>query len=146
MLSEEMVEHPRTTCTALRKDGEQLSKDEKKALGLRSNAFLSRFAFAQLTDKGLAEPLAAHETTLLRAVFTLSRFQTIRRMESADLGKAFIGEYKIDVLNMECPSCKARDGTITTEPEQAVFPASDCICPTANYSLQPYVDWLREIE
>jgi hypothetical protein len=63
--------HPRARCTAYRKDGEQLAKAELKSLGLRSNAVLSRKAFNEISETGLDDPLAAHETVLSRAVFTL---------------------------------------------------------------------------
>ena len=57
--------HPRELATQVRKQGQQLSRDEKKGLGIRANAFMSREALADLTDKGLSSPLAAHEQTVL---------------------------------------------------------------------------------
>ncbi|WP_454623443.1 hypothetical protein [Brucella anthropi] len=47
--------HPRQTLSDYRR-GEQLSKDEKKALGIRSNAFFSRDAFNDLTECGRKNP------------------------------------------------------------------------------------------
>lgn len=40
LLRDQMDIHPRQISTGYRKEGEQLPKEEKKALGLRSNAFL----------------------------------------------------------------------------------------------------------
>ncbi|MFT3790793.1 MAG: hypothetical protein QM741_06895 [Rudaea sp.] len=59
MLQDIPVEHPKKICTAYRKEGEQLSRDEKQALGLRANAFMSRKAFDDLTDHGRDKPLEA---------------------------------------------------------------------------------------
>lgn len=72
LLRDQMDIHPRQISTIYRKEGEQLSRDEKKGLGLRSNAFLSRQAFEDLTEDGRDEPLTAHETVLLRATFTFN--------------------------------------------------------------------------
>lgn len=56
LLDGRFVEHPRALSSAYRKDGEQLTNDEKRALGLRSNAFFSRKAFEELTTKGKDAP------------------------------------------------------------------------------------------
>jgi len=60
-----------------RKNGEQLSADEKRALGFRSNTFFSREAFESLTAKGCSKVKDAHATTLLRAMFGFFRARTI---------------------------------------------------------------------
>ena len=44
--------HPRTLCTLHRKSGEQLDRAELKAIGLRSNAFMSRVAKAERQPMG----------------------------------------------------------------------------------------------
>jgi hypothetical protein len=111
-LRDEMDIHPRQTITEYRK-GDQLSKEEKKALGLRSNAFLSRQAFEDLTEDGLQEPLKAHETVLLRATFTLNRYRTIEGLKKLEIAamKAFQG-VMYDVLEMRCPVCGPLDGVV----------------------------------
>jgi hypothetical protein len=141
----QMVEHPRALCTAYRKDGEQLSNEQKKALGLRSNAFLSLKAFDELTDNGRADPLKAHETVLLRATFTLKRYRSIWHARSMGLS-SFRDEYKYDMTASDCPICKALDGTITKGDDALVFPPDGCVCDTANYTLQPYINWLADID
>lgn len=145
LLDDRFVDHPRAICTAYRKDGEQLSNDEKRALGLRSNAFMSRKAFGDLTEKGRKVPLKAHDTVLLRATFTLSRYKTIKTVR-ADSIPELRDEFKYDVLSMECPVCKRLDGTIVKGDDVFVFPPDQCVCDTANYSVTPYIDCLANID
>ena len=56
-----------------RKAGAQLSTEEKKALGISSRAFISHEALCELTEKGVKEPIYAHECTLQRAMLTIGR-------------------------------------------------------------------------
>ena len=86
-------------------------------------------------------PLKAHETVLLRATFTLKRYQTILEARACKID-SFRDEYKYDVLQLDCPKCRALDGTIINGADALIFPSDDCICDTANYSLQIYVDFL----
>ncbi|ANG95806.1 hypothetical protein A8A54_04470 [Brucella pseudogrignonensis] len=142
MLDKRFAEHhPKAICTEYRKDGEQLSAIEKKSIGLRSDAFFSTKAFVELTEKGKKDPLKAHEITLLRAHFTLRRYQTVIQARSENISQ-FLDDYKYDVLQMDCPACGQLEGIITKGNDAFIFPPSDCACDTANYSLQPYVDWL----
>jgi hypothetical protein len=101
LLRDQMDIHPGQIATSYRKDGEQVSKEEKKALGLRSNAFLSRQAFGDLTEDGRNESLTAHETVLLRATFTYNRYRTLESFKTSELNgmKAFQG-IKYDVADV----------------------------------------------
>ncbi|MCR6502468.1 hypothetical protein MUO32_25915 [Shinella sp. CPCC 101442] len=141
-LADEMEIHPRQTLTEYRR-GEQLSKDEKKAIGVRSNAFLSRQAFHDLTEAGLECPLKAHETVLLRATFTFQRYQTIQSTKAAGLvgDKVFKG-MKYDVLNMHCAICGPMDGKTIPIDEATIFPFPGCTCDTANWGYRADVDFL----
>jgi len=142
MLDFRLTDHPKARTTAYRKDGEQLSADEKRALGLRSKAFLSRRALAEISPKGMVSPLEAHEKTLLRASFSLFRYRAIQNPPEID---GFEIAYKIDVLNMACPVCKTLDGKIVTGNDAPMFALPRCECETANFGLVAFVDWLSGI-
>lgn len=143
LLRDRMDIHPRQISTGYRKEGEQLSKEEKKALGLRSNAFLSRQAFEDLTEDGRDEPLTSHETVLLRATFTVNRCRTLESLKTSELSdmKAFQG-IKYDVMEMSCPVCGPLDGKVIRIEEAAIFPIEGCTCDTANFGYRPHMDWL----
>jgi hypothetical protein len=145
LLDGRLIEHPGKLCTAYRQDGEQLSKEEKRALGLRSNAALSRKAFGELTQKGRENPLRAHETVLLRATFTLSRYQAIVRARGFDLPE-FCDDYRYSMLRADCDACAALDGMIVKGDAAAIFPPPGCTCDTANYGLEVSIDWLANLE
>lgn len=141
-LADEMETHPRQTLTQYRK-GEQLTKEEKNAIGLRSNASMGRQAFEDLTEVGLKEPLKAHETVLLRATFTVLRHQTIRQLMTSGVvaDKSFKG-IKYDVLNRDCPVCGPLDGTTIKLDKASIFPLKGCACATANFGYRADIDFL----
>ena len=148
LLQDEMRDHPRAIATAYRKESEQISDNEKKALGIRKNGFLSRVALAELTSTGRIEPLVAHETTLLRATFTLNRYRCIAQEKElqAQLGKCFLG-FEHETLHRDCPACNRLSGLVTQGAEAAILPPADCIrgC-TASYGLRAKIDWLANID
>lgn len=141
-LAAEMETHPRQTLSQYRK-GEQLTKEEKNAIGLRSNAFMSRQAFEDLTEVGLKEPLKAHETVLLRAKFTVQRHRTIRQLLTSRIvaDKDFRG-IKYDVLNMECSVCGPLHGKTIRIEEASIFPLKGCTCATANFGFRADIEFL----
>jgi len=146
LMQDGMVEHPRAIATAYRKAGEQLSKAEKKVAGMRTNSFMSRQAFDDLSEEGKARPLAAHETTLLRAMFTENRFHRLNSHGvPEDLMKHLEG-FKYDTLTRDCPFCGRVDGTVVQANDVAILPPSDCKCETANYMIGPHFDWLKGIK
>ena len=141
-----MAEHPRAIATAYRKDGEQLSPDEKRAARIRGNAYMSRRAYDELTDSGKARALVAHEVTLLRAMFTDNRFARLTSPGlSASLTRHFEG-FRYDALSIDCPFCSRVDGTVVQPDQVAILPPADCRCETANYSISPKMDWLRGVK
>jgi hypothetical protein len=148
LLANDLSEHPRAIATRYRKEGEQISDAEKKALGIRRNGFLSRAALAEIAPAGLTEPLAAHEITLLRATFTRLRYDRVAQGEAmrAQLGPSFIG-YLHDTLHRECPACIRLDGLVTDAANAKIMPPSDCApgC-SANYGIGPKIDWLADID
>lgn len=149
MLVRDTGDHPRATCTAYRKAGVQLTREELRAAGMRANAFMSREAFAQLTTKGKEDPLQAHSTTMLRAYFTTSRWRWVAFGDDA-IAKLSVDpravHYVYDMLPPMCPHCKALDGTEVRPETALIYPAEECQCVTANYSILTRVDFLYGIE
>lgn len=60
-----------------RKSGTQLTSGEKAQLGVSARAFMSKELLEHLTQEGMREPTRAHEMTLQRASFSVSRFQSL---------------------------------------------------------------------
>lgn len=149
MLVRDTGEHPRAVCTAYRKAGEQLTRDELRASGMRANAFMSREAFAQLTAKGKENPIQAHSTTMLRAFFTTSRWRWVAfghdAIERLSVDPKAV-HYFYDMLPPMCPRCKSLDGTEVRPETALIYPAEDCQCVTANYSILTRVDFLYGIK
>ena len=141
LLDDTFVNHPRAICLEYRKAMPQLTDEEKRYAGMKANAFFSRQAYQQLSESGRQAPLAAHETTLLRATFSLRRFATV-----VDSKKAGITQVQYEMLNMDCPWCAANDGVIVDWNQARVLPPPECVCETANYSLTPSIDWFADID
>jgi hypothetical protein len=145
-LDARLDDHPRARCLAYRKHGEQLSIDEKRSAGLRANAFFSWAAYDELTDAGRREPLKAHETTLLRAVFTMFRYGVVTRAR-AEIGRPeFDDKFKHETTHTLCPGCNEVDGIVARGDQVELFPPSGCTCLTANYILKPHIDRLAGID
>lgn len=148
LLQDDMRDHPRAIATSYRKAGDQIYDEEKRALGIRKNAFLSRQALAQLTIAGRLEPLIPHERTLLRATFTLIRSQRVaeERELQVQLGKAFVG-FEHETLGRECPACSRLDGIVSNAAYAHVLPPTDCVAGcTANYGIRPKIDFLADMD
>lgn len=147
--SQGFIIHPRATATAHRKDGEQLARDELKALGLRANTFMSRKALSEITVKGLQEPLKAHEKTLLRAIFTFGRWRSLynaaRNIEATGIKPGAVS-WTYSMLPPVCPRCASLDGEQTTPQTAHILPPDDCECETANYGVHMKVDWFFDID
>ncbi|RXR29161.1 hypothetical protein [Sphingobium fluviale] len=140
-----MTDHPRAITTAYRKNGVQLSKEEKKALGVRANGFLSRKALDELTEVGRECPLVAHEKTLLRAMFSENRFKQATLCKLSTNLSDHLDGFKYSTLNPDCPFCRDVDGTVVRTEEVAILPHRDCICETANYLISAHFDWLKGV-
>ncbi len=141
-------DHPRAIATRYRKGGEQLDDAEKKALGIRRNGFLSKLALAEIAPLGLEQPLIAHETTLLRATFTVMRHRRVEEGEKArkQFGKGFLG-YEHIALHRECPACNLLHGRITDAENASVMPPPECVPGCyANYDIRLKIDFLAELD
>lgn len=118
--------HPRAVTTAFRRQGDQLSPAEKKVLGIRANAFLSRQALDEMTDKGRAAPLDSHLLTVLRAGFTIGRAATLARIASpTPNGSYFVAEYA-GFLGHRCTACSRLDGARVDPKTVSIFPPEGC--------------------
>lgn len=87
LISRCMAEGFKAVALSHRKDGEQLGKEEKRALGIRSNGFMSRRAASELSETGRLKPLEAHFLTLWRADFTIDRAKRIVAASAQEFGR-----------------------------------------------------------
>lgn len=135
--------HPGTAVTAWRKAGEQLSAEEKRMLGIGANAFFSRRALEELCDKGFANPLMAHETTLLRASFVMFRHRhaAVYRKVMDDHPQVRMAVRYDAFHDDSCDVCKSLHDSPVGD-DRALFAPDACTCPTAPHSLRLDADWL----
>lgn len=143
LLENRAGEHPRTAATALRRAGEQLSDEEKRMLGIRPNAFFSRQALDELGEKGFADPLRAHETTLLRATFVMFRHRnalSYRKVMKEHPRVRMTVRY--DAFHHEsCDVCKSLHDT-PVGADWGLLAPEGCMCLTAPHGLRLDADWL----
>lgn len=138
--------HPRAICTAYRKRGEQLQDEDKKVAGIRKSAFMSYNAIAEITAKGMQDPLRAHELTVLRGSFAIFRHRnalsTERLMqEHPDLPI----EVQYDVTHSDsCGICNARHRKQVGS-DWGLFPPDGCTCITAPFGLRTHADFIGEV-
>ena len=136
-----VTHHPREVGTKYRKRGEQLSREEKKALGLRSNTFYSREAFDALTDKGKKSPILAYENTLLRGSFSYFRSTSIG--SSVGVKHAHL---KYSRMFADCDTCAKLKPTII-QPKQADWrPPSSCERDACGIMLRLEIDFIAALE
>ena len=77
--------HPHQIARKFRQTGSPLSRDEKKAIGLRANADMTTEALASLTEKGLSSPIKGIEATLLDASFAFFRLRSTQGLLGTEL-------------------------------------------------------------
>ena len=139
-------EHPRTAATAWRKAGEQVSGEDRRLLGIRAKAFFSRQALGELAEKGFADPLRAHELTLLRATFVMSRHRnalSYRKVMAEHPQVRMTVRY--DAFHHD--SCDVCNGLhdMAVGPDWGLFAMDSCSCVTAPYALRLDADWLGPV-
>ena len=141
LLQDAVVEHPKKVCARYRGTGAQLSHEEKRSAGVRANAFLSRQAFGELTERGKTIPLQAHELTLLRAEFTLCRKSLISRAEHPEFGPHT--RFTHVQFSAGCRGCARLKnfGRVPAEYVQ-IMPPIDCETETCNLMVDVHMDWL----
>ena len=122
LIEENPTQHPRAIATSYRKEGEQIAKEEKKRLGIRANSFMSKDALDDLTEKGLANPLAAHEQTILRASLAVSR---ARRISSEQ--EQGVTQWKFSGAGSDdCAGCKRLEDEVISIDEALPTGPYDC--------------------
>lgn len=123
--------------TKYRKDGEQIEAEEKKRLGIRANGFMSTSALADLTDKGLAAPLAAHEQTILRA--TLAHARAVSLAKERSLG---VTQWEcVTAHEADCPGCARMNGQAFSADEILPTGPQDCFREACAIGYIPIVDY-----
>ena len=135
--------HPRAICTAYRKKGEQLHEGEKKVAGLRKKAFMSREALAEITAKGMQDPLRAHELTVLRGSFAIFRHRNALSAEHMMQEHPNLPiEVQYDVFHPDsCDVCHA----LNRKPVGPNWGLDGCTCITAPYGLHILADFIGEL-
>ena len=141
MLESNEGQHPKAIALAYRKIGEQISRDEKRALGLRSNVLFSREALDSLTAAGLLKLRDAHVTTLLCASLSFFRSRMID-----DCRKANINQFKIIAAFKDCPGCNELGGQIIGANHAAMLRPKNCIREACALSIMPWIDHLASIK
>ena len=136
MLEANEGQNPTEIARKYRAIGEQLSRDEKRALGLKANAFFSRQALESLTEKGRSNIKDALATTLLRAMFGFFRDRTIARAKAAD-----IHQFRVSPSHSGCPACDRLNGQLISSNEAAFFPPPDCAREACSVWLAPWKDF-----
>lgn len=138
-------EHPRSVCAQYRKRGSQVTTEKKKAIGIRANAFMSKIALREISNKGLLDPIRAHEKTLLRASFTYFRYRNALAYEKL-LGEhsSEFGDVLYDISHADaCETCLDRDQRSVPK-NWGVFAPANCTCETAPYGLRLDYDFISE--
>lgn len=133
--------HPFQIARQIRQTGVQLSKEVKKAVGLRSNTAMSEEALAMLTAKGLSSPLQSLENTLLAAYFDFSRFESVARVRAAGYDT-----FEISAIGPMCPGCERLDGHKVSGDFVASLPPPDCGRDACMTMMVPHIDFLADLE
>ncbi len=133
-----MAEGFKAVALSHRKDGEQLNKDEKKALGIRSNAFMSKRAASELSEKGKLKPLEAHYLTLWRADFTIDRAKRILTASSHEFGRiSQLGAHRDG-----CAFCTEHYDSYIDPFTASPFPPAECPNAACGMMYHASVDWV----
>lgn len=113
--------HPRQVATTYRKMGDQISKEEKRALGMRANAFMSRDMLDALTDRGRANAVEALTSTLTRAFFTRSRLASLRLGEDIPYSS-----WHYAAMFSGCEGCQRLNKVLAVREPNSALPPVDC--------------------
>ena len=146
LMANSQGEHPRTSCSAFRKQGTQLSDDEKRTLKIRVNASMSRCALGEISTLGMADPIRAHELSLLRASFAIFRHRNAKSTAQMMLDHPDHPiEITYEIFHPDaCDDCNARHGSPVPH-DWGLFAPDDCTCITAPYGLHVTVDFFASL-
>lgn len=132
--------HPNQVVTDLRKSGQQLSREEKRSLGIRSNAFMSHEALQCLSELGRCRPLTAFSVTLLRAHFSYLR--SLRLQESQPHKYAAL---LYDGTFTDCGACQSLNGTEVDRQNASPFPPEGCSREACAIGYRWKIDFIAEL-
>ncbi|UWS78308.1 hypothetical protein N1037_13605 [Phaeobacter sp. G2] len=133
-----MAEGFKAVALSHRKDGKQLSKEAKKALGIRSNAFMSKRAASELSEKGKLKPLEAHFLTLWRADFTIDRAKRILTASGHEFGSiSQLGAHRDG-----CAFCTENYDSYIDPFTASPFPPAECPNAACGMMYHASVDWV----
>lgn len=139
LIEENPTQHPKAIATSYRKKGDQITTDEKKRLGIRANGFMSKDALEDLTEKGLANPLVAHEQTILRASLAVSRARRISiEKEQGVTQWKFSGAGSDD-----CAGCKRLEDRVISIDEALPTGPHDCGRDACAAFYMAHMDYLQ---
>lgn len=113
---------------SLRKTGTQLTKEEKKQAGLKSNSFFPKEAYEILTDKGRAEPAKAIDITIDRASNSISVAYAVKNKINEAKNKGLNVVHFTHTIFSSCPTCKALDDQIVDLDTLFFLPPKACTC------------------
>lgn len=126
--------------TKFRKQGNQLSADDKKALGIRANGFFSDEALGHLTEQGRGIAIKAHEITLLRAHFTHLRFRRLAEYRSIEVQSVVWDGF----FRSECSACAMLHGKVIPISEADPSPPLGCAKDGCAISFLAKIDYDSE--
>lgn len=107
---------------SIRKSGEQMSAEEKRAAEIRSSAFYSKECYALLTTEGREKPLIAFSATLSRASGSYSRKLSLNRCAESRKYCIKVGSS----FSKFCKICEARKGKVFEADKLAYLPPDAC--------------------
>lgn len=133
-------EHPKAIATRHRKDGQHVSNDDKKKMGIRANGFLSLAAKAELTEKGLESPLLAHYQTILRASLAASRARRLSGEQTQG-----VTQWKFAGVDAgACEGCSRLNDTVISASDALPIGPPDCAREACAVFYLAHFDYLRE--
>lgn len=136
--------HPHQIARKFRQTGEPLSREAKKAIGLRTNADMTTEAVASLTDKGVTSPIKGIEVSLLDASFAYFRQRSMQSFTGTESNSE--ATFHIRRAWPDCPGClRLHDQEI--QPDQLnTLPPSDCANEACALGIRPHIDFIGRIE
>jgi hypothetical protein len=131
-------EHPRQIARRFRQIGDQLPREDKRAMGIRVNADMTVQAANALTQRGLSEPLKGLENTILDASIALFRERTAQQNPPAHTHCWL----EVSPIFSDCSGCNRMKGARVTAEVMASIPPTDCEREACSLGYQWRADYL----
>lgn len=142
LMDEHEGQHPHQIARKFRQIGAPLSRDEKKTIGLRTNADMTAEALAALTAKGRQSPVRGLEATLLDASFAYFRHRSIGSLDGTEL--ATYAKYVLSAAWKDCAGCVRLEGSEVDVNDLDDLPPYDCERETCALSIRADVDFIQK--